>query len=241
MLMAENAAPRPWEVDGEEKRRQVRRMFADISPTYDLLNSAMSLRLHHRWRTDAVEGLRLFAGGVAADLCCGTGDFGRALRNAVSPSGRIVGVDFCMPMLQIALKKPYAMGLSLGDAGAVPLRSSSFDAVTVGWGLRNVPDIGAALSEIVRILKPGGKFVCVDMARPKSALLGGLSHFVFNMAVPAMGLLFGKREAYTYLPKSTDRFTTREGLTEAMRGAGLKNVRYEDRFFGNICTHWGEK
>lgn len=216
-------------------------MFADISSTYDLLNSAMSLRLHHRWRAEAVEGLRLFTGDAAADICCGTGDFGRALRNAVSSSGRIVGVDFCMPMLRIALKKPYSMGLSLGDAGSVPLRSCSFDAVTVGWGLRNVPDMGAALSEIVRILKPGGRFVCVDMARPKSAFPRGLSRFVFNLAVPAMGSLFGKREAYTYLPKSTDRFTTREGLAEAMRGAGLKNVAYEDRFLGNICIHWGEK
>ncbi|MGI8923805.1 MAG: ubiquinone/menaquinone biosynthesis methyltransferase [Fimbriimonadales bacterium] len=239
--MAENAAPRPWEVDGEEKRRQVRRMFADISPTYDLLNSAISLRLHHRWRADAVKGLRLRAGDVAADLCCGTGDFGRALRNAVSPSGRIIGVDFCMPMLEIARHKPYDMGLSLGDACAIPLRSSSFDGVTVGWGLRNVPDADAALSQIVRILKPGGRFVCVDMARPRSRISRGLSHFVFNMAVPAMGSLFGKREAYTYLPKSTDRFTTREGLAKAMRCAGLKNIRYEDRFFGNICIQWGEK
>ena len=219
----------------------MRRMFADISPTYDLLNSAMSLRLHHRWRTDAVNGLRLCYGDMSADLCCGTGDFGRALRNAVSPSGRIVGVDFCMPMLQIALRKPYAMGLSLGDAGAVPLRSSSFDGVAVGWGLRNVTDMGAALAEIVRILKPGGRFVCIDMARPKSALLRVLGRCVFNIVVPAMGSLFGKREAYTYLPKSTDRFTTREGLAEAMREAGLRNVRYEDRFFGNICIHWGEK
>lgn len=239
--MAQDALPKPWAASKEEKRNYVRRMFAEISPTYDLLNSAMSLRLHHRWRAEAVRGLGLADGGSAADVCCGTGDFARPLRKAVGPGGRIVGLDFCLPMLELAKRKQIPMELALADATALPLRSSSVDAATVGWGLRNVPDLAAALSEIYRVLSPGGKLASVDMAVPKSCAAAFISSVFTNRLIPFLGSLFGRKEAYTYLPASTKEFETPEQLASAMEEAGFKNVRFKRKFFGNICIHWGEK
>lgn len=239
--MAWEAAQKPWTRTGDEKRSYVRRMFADISPVYDFLNSVMSLRLHYKWRADAVKMLGLKPGDVVADACCGTGDFGRPLRRVLGESGRIIGVDFCRPMLARARAKPHSMSLALGDVCSMPLRDELVDSVSVGWGIRNVPDIPLALSEAYRILKPGGRFVCVDMAAPRSAFLRSIGGFFFRWLVPALGGLFGKSEAYTYLPKSTDRHATREGLAEMMRQAGFSNVTYHDRFLGNICIHRGEK
>ncbi len=239
--MARDATPAPWTVAGEEKQAYVRRLFADISPTYDLMNSAMSLRLHHRWRAFAVGLLDLKPGDAAADICCGTGDFARPLRRAVGPSGRIVGVDFCRPMLERGRKKGMRLQPALGDACRLPLRSASVECVTVGWGLRNVSDLSVALREIYRVLKPGGRFVTVDMAVPRSAAVRAAGGLLFHRLVPLLGGLFGKREAYAYLPKSTDRFATREALADALAAAGFENVHWHDLFFGNICVHRGDK
>jgi demethylmenaquinone methyltransferase / 2-methoxy-6-polyprenyl-1,4-benzoquinol methylase len=223
--------------EGQEKRAAVRQMFGEIAPTYDLLNSIMSLRLHHRWRAAAVRKLEIQAGEQALDLCCGTGDF---ITPLLRTGARVVGMDFCMPMLQVARKKGFH-GLSLADACNLPLRSESVDAVTVGWGIRNVPDIDAAHAEIARVLKSGGRFVSLDMAQPRGAFLRGASHLVFNKLVPLMGSLFGKTKAYTYLPKSTEKFWSREQLAESMGRAGMTEVGFKDLFFGNICMHWGRK
>jgi len=223
-------------------------MFAEIAPTYDLLNSLMSLSLHGRWRTFAVSLLRLSPGDHALDVCCGTGDFMRPLRKAVGQDGQVVGVDFCAPMLQRAQAKaselaPHASGpsLSLGDACQLPIASARFEAVSVGWGIRNVPDIDAAHAEVYRVLKPGGRFVSLDMARPRNPLMRAMSGFVFNTLVPRLGALFGKTQAYTYLPKSTERFWTREQLAASMARAGLADVGHRDLFFGNICVHYARK
>jgi demethylmenaquinone methyltransferase/2-methoxy-6-polyprenyl-1,4-benzoquinol methylase len=131
--------------------------------------------------------------------------------------------------------------LALADACVLPIRSDSFDGITVGWGIRNVPDIDAAHMEIARALKPGGRFVSLDMARPRNAAVRAVSEFVFNTLVPRLGSIFGKTEAYTYLPKSTQRFWTREQLEASMSRAGLVEVGHRDLFFGNICLHFGRK
>jgi len=233
----------PWTAEGQEKRDAVRRMFADIAPTYDRCNALMSLSLHKRWRSYAVSQLGLEPGETALDLCCGTGDFLQPLQRAVGGGGKVLGIDFCLPMLQLAKAKssPGITSLGLGDACRLPVRSMSVDAVTVGWGIRNVPDIDAAHREIARALRPGGKFVSLDMARPRNPVLRRLSEFMFNIMVPRLGALFGKREAYTYLPKSTEKFWSREELAESMRRAGMVDVTFQDLFFGNICVHSGRK
>jgi demethylmenaquinone methyltransferase/2-methoxy-6-polyprenyl-1,4-benzoquinol methylase len=235
------AGEKPWLAEGAEKRELVRGMFADVASSYDLVNSLMSFRMHRRWREAAVKGLGLGEGDSVLDVCCGTGDFLVPLRRAVGGDGRVVGIDFCAPMLEKARGKDERAVLGLGDACELPVAGGSVDAVTVGWGLRNVPDIDLALREAARVLKPGGRFVTLDMARPRSRFVGRLSEAVFHRAVPFLGRLFGKTQAYTYLPKSTLAFLSREEMKAAMERAGFTEVRWRDAFFGNVCMHWGVK
>ncbi|MCW5945847.1 MAG: ubiquinone/menaquinone biosynthesis methyltransferase [Fimbriimonadales bacterium] len=239
--MSEHATREHWSSAGEDKSSAVKRMFAEISPTYDLMNSAMSLRLHHRWRREAVRMLRLSPGESALDVCCGTGDFAAPLRAAIGTSGRVVGVDFCLPMLEKGVAKRVPMTLLTGDAGHLPIRSSAFDAVTVGWGLRNVAELRPALAEIYRVLAPGGRFVSIDMAVPPSKAARWISGVAFRKGVPMLGALFGKRDAYTYLPESTLQFASREEQADLMKVIGFKNVTWKNLFLGNICIHFGVK
>ena len=229
-----------WQTEGTSKRTAVQGMFAEIAPTYDLLNSVMSLRLHHRWRAYAVQKLQLKPGSSALDVCCGTGDFMVPLQKVVASTGSVVGVDFCLPMLKVAAQKNHP-SIALGDACQLPIFSNSFDGVSVGWGIRNVPDIDGAHRELYRVLKPGGRFVSLDMARPPNVIVRAASEFVTNTFLPWLGAIFGKTKAYTYLPKSTQRFKTRKELQQSMEAAGFTGVGFKDLFFGNICVHWGQK
>ena len=230
-----------WQTEGARKRSAVQSMFAEIAPTYDLLNSLICLRLHYRWRAFAVRTLDLRPGAKALDVCCGTGDFMVPLSKAVGATGVVAGVDFCLPMLEIAHKKLGTNRLSLGDACSLPIASHTFEGVSVGWGIRNVPDIDTAHQELARVLKPGGRFVSLDMATPKNRAMAAISTWAFQTLVPKIGALFGKSKAYTYLPKSTERFWTREQLAASMERAGLVDVGHKDLMFGNICVHWGRK
>lgn len=229
-----------WKTEGAEKRSAVQRMFADIAPTYDRLNGLISFSLHRKWREVAVAKLELRPGQSALDICCGTGDFMAPLRKAVGPLGVVCGVDFCQPMLDIARGKNNGK-LALGDACNLPIGSSQFDAVSVGWGIRNVPDIDGAHCEIFRVLRPGGRFVSLDMAQAKNPVVRLVSKWTFGLLVPFLGSLFGKTSAYTYLPKSTQRFMTRKELKESMERAGFTQVGHLDLMLGNICIHWGNK
>lgn len=236
------AVDKPWLAEGEQKRTVVRELFADIAPRYDLLNSLMSMGLHKLWRRNAVGKLDLHPGDSALDVCCGTGDFLKPLREAVGPRGSVEGLDFCKPMLEIAEKKLAGRArLTLGDATRLPHATGLFDAVSVGWGLRNVPDLESALGEAFRVLRSGGRFVCLDMTQPEKNPVGQLGEKAFNAVVPILGRLFGKTDAYTYLPRSAAKFATKDGLAEAMRKAGFEDVAYKSFFFGNIAMHWGAK
>lgn len=216
-------------------------MFANIAPTYDLLNSLLSMRLHHRWRSFAVGRLDLKPGGTAIDVCSGTGDFMRPLRRAVGATGHVVGLDFCLPMLEFARRKGAQGHLGLGDACRLPVASESADGASVGWGIRNVPDVDEAHREMFRILRHGGRFVSLDMAQPRNRLVRSVSRWVCGRFIPGLGSLFGKSRAYTYLPKSTERFMSRDELAASMRRAGFQDIGSKDLFLGNICVHWGTK
>ncbi|MGE0000739.1 MAG: class I SAM-dependent methyltransferase, partial [Fimbriimonadaceae bacterium] len=147
-----------------EKARLVRDVFNRIAPVYDRGNAILSLGLEQRWRAAAVARTELDPGDCALDLCCGTGAFLPLLRKSVGPAGRVVGLDVCLPMLQRVGERVSHSQLVLADACRIPVASGSFDAVTVGWGLRNVPDLQSCLSEAVRSLRPGGTLVSLDMA-----------------------------------------------------------------------------
>ncbi|HWP30658.1 MAG TPA: ubiquinone/menaquinone biosynthesis methyltransferase [Fimbriimonadales bacterium] len=239
--MSHKSQTQPWLSGGEAKRDYIRNLFAEVSPVYDFMNSAMSLGLHGRWRTFAVTKLNLRPGQTVLDLCSGTGDFGKPLRKVLGNSGRIIALDFCEPMLKRAQRKPYRLTVTLADACRIPLRENTADGVTVGWGLRNLSDLKQGLSEIHRVLKPGAKIVSVDMANPRSRFVGGAARFLFRILVPSMGAVIGKRDAYLYLQQSTEKYKTREELKQLMEETGFRNVRFHDLFFGLICVHEGEK
>lgn len=240
--MAGVAEPQIWTNDRSEKRSRVQAMFSEIAPSYDLLNGVMSLSLHHRWRAFAVRTLRLKTGDQVGDLCCGTGDFIVPLRRAVGGEGQVVGFDFAAPMLEFASRK-YSSDASfiLADALALPVSSDKFDGVTIGWGLRNLTDIDSAHHEIYRVLRSGGRFASLDMARARNRTLRTVSEFLFNKVVPMLGKAFGHGPAYRYLPQSTENFATRDELQDSMLRAGFVDVGYRDLMFGNICVHWGAK
>lgn len=235
---AENPA---WLATGDEKSRAVRRMFDEIAPTYDRLNGIMSLSLHHRWRKLAVATLRLTEGDSALDVCCGTGDFLAPLRGAVGRSGHVTGIDFSPAMLALAPTKDPEATLAVGDACALPAPTGTYHAVTIGWGIRNVPDIDMAHREAFRVLRPGGRIVSLDCASPRNVIVRQVARFVGKFVLPAIGRLFGKQAAYTYLPESVERFWDRERLKRSMEAAGFVEVSHQDLFFGNICLHVGRK
>lgn len=230
----------PWLSQGEEKRTAVQEIFSAIAPVYDRMNGWMSLSRHHAWRSDAVKLLDLKPNSTVLDLCCGTGDFLFPIRKA-APDGLVMGIDFCAPMLEKSVEKAPFAHHSLGDACRIPVQSESVDAVAVGWGIRNVPDIDAALAEIFRVLKPGGKFVTLDMAIPDNPVVRWGSHLMCGKVLPALGSLFGQKLAYQYLPESAERFLTRPQLASRMEVAGFKNVKWHNRMLGNICLHVGAK
>lgn len=230
-----------WERKGTEKREAVQGMFARIAPRYDRLNGLMSGGLHRAWRAAAVRSLALKPGDAAIDVCSGTGDFLLPLRAAVGPTGRLLATDFCAPMLERADVKDDRAGRALGDACRLPVASNAFRGLTVGWGIRNVPDVDAAHREAFRVLMSGGRFASVEMATPVRPLAWAISTFLFRRVVPALGRLFGHAEAYAYLPESTLRHKSREELTRSMEEAGFVDVAARDLFFGNLCLHTGKK
>jgi demethylmenaquinone methyltransferase/2-methoxy-6-polyprenyl-1,4-benzoquinol methylase len=131
--------------------------------------------------------------------------------------------------------------VGLGDACRLPIASDKLDGVSVGWGIRNVPDIDQAHRELCRVLKPGGRFVSLDMALPRNPITRQVSNWITNRLIPRLGSFFGKTQAYTYLPKSTQKFMDRQELRASMERAGFSEVGFKDLFFGNVCVHWGTK
>lgn len=230
-----------WMTSGEAKRSAVRSMFAAIAPNYDRMNDLMSFFLHRKWRAFAVGMLNLQEGATVLDLCSGTGDFLVPLRKAVGQTGELIALDFCSEMLDRAKSKDKCAQLSLGDACRLPIANESVDAVTVGWGIRNVADIDEAHREIARAIRPGGAFVSLDMAIPQNPVVRATSRVFSKWVLPALGRVFGNKSAYTYLPESAERFLSREELARSMEQAGFASVRFKNLLFGNICIHIGVK
>ena len=225
---------------------QVRTMFDRIAGVYDLMNTAMTAGMHHRWRQRAADRAELRPGEAALDLCCGTGDLAFELAGRVGADGAVVGCDFSEPMLVLARRKAAERGASQvrfewADAMELPYEDGSFDAVTVGFGMRNLVDLDRGIAEVVRVLKPGGRAVILEITQPRRAPLSSFYSLWFDRIVPLLGAVARNRAAYSYLPESVKRFPAPEGLAATMAEAGLQQVRYLIVAGGIIAIHSGAK
>lgn len=229
-------------IDATPEPGKIRSMFDDIAGSYDLVNSLMTAGLHHRWRELGVLLARVGPGASALDVCCGTGDFAFALRRAVGPGGRVVGLDFSEKMLAVAREKAGRNQLWVdflqGDVLALPFADGEFDACTVGFGIRNVPDIAQAFREMARVCRPGGRVVCLEITQPSIIGFKQFYDLWFDRIVPLLGrFAAGDRFAYSYLPASVRRFPDPDSLQSLMRDIGLVNPRHEILAGGIIAIH----
>ncbi|HJS94224.1 MAG TPA: bifunctional demethylmenaquinone methyltransferase/2-methoxy-6-polyprenyl-1,4-benzoquinol methylase UbiE, partial [Solirubrobacteraceae bacterium] len=241
--MATTSTPLPNR-ESREFATQVRTMFDRIAGVYDLMNTAMTAGMHHRWRRRAADLARLEPGGTALDVCCGTGDLALELSDRVGPSGSVVGCDFSERMLDLARDKAAAHGAAgvrfeWADALALPYGDRSFDAVTIGFGARNLADLDRGLGEQARVLRPGGRLVILEITQPRRPPLSAFYSLWFDRIVPLLGTLAGDRTAYTYLPESVKRFPSPHGLAERMADAGFERIRYLVLAGGIITIHAG--
>jgi demethylmenaquinone methyltransferase/2-methoxy-6-polyprenyl-1,4-benzoquinol methylase len=219
----------------------VRAMFDRIAPVYDLMNRVMTVGLDGRWRRACAEAV-VRPGDDVLDACCGTGDL--ALADPRAGGKRVTGLDFSERMLERARRKGAQVANCdlewvRGDLLALPFEDEAFDAATVGFGVRNVEDIPAALRELRRVLRPGGRLGVLEITRPR----GFLRHFYgiwFDRIVPLLGRILPGGDAYTYLPASVRRFPGPDDLARALEEAGFASVRFRLFAGGIVALHVGE-
>lgn len=232
----------------EEKRTYVRQMFTDIAPRYDLMNRLMTLGRDRIWRRTVVELCNLPRYGRLLDVATGTGDIGyEALKQDKSLD--VVGVDLTREMMLRGRGKAGDLSFPFAeaDALALPFADNTFDAATSGFMMRNVVDIRAAFAEQRRVVKPGGRVVCLEITLPRTPVFGPLFQLYFFKVVPLIGsVVTGQRSAYTYLPHSALKFPQPPQLAEIMRSVGLADVQYKLAMpgigrMGTVAIHWGTK
>jgi demethylmenaquinone methyltransferase/2-methoxy-6-polyprenyl-1,4-benzoquinol methylase len=201
---------------------QVRAMFDGIAGVYDLMNTVMTAGLHHRWRARAAELARLRPGDRALDVATGTGDFAVELARYTGNAGEVIGSDFAEAMLERArAKAPETVSFEWGDALALPYPDDAFDAATVGFGARNFVDLARGLREMVRVVRPGGRVVVLEITTPTRPPLSLFYRVWFDRLVPAAGRLVGFAHAYEYLPRSVRSFPSPENLAAEMQASGM--------------------
>lgn len=225
---------------GNERARYVQSMFTKIAHRYDLMNRLMTGGQDIRWRKEVIYRARLIPNASLLDLGTGTGDLAReALMQ--EPKAKITAADFTIEMMRVGNKNGN-LEWSAADALNLPFKDKTFDAVVSGFLMRNVTDVQQALKEQYRALKPGGRIVILDTTRPKKNILSPFIWIHMHVIIPTVGgLLSGMRDAYNYLPDTTEGFLTAEQLASRMMAAGFKKVEFKRLMFGTIAIHWGEK
>ena len=227
---------------------EVKGMFDRISGVYDLLNTVMTAGLHHQWRQRAADRAGLEPGDTALDIACGTGDLSFELAARCGPDGRVVGCDFSEGMLEIARQKADGrpaheteVRFEWADGLDLPYEDGEFDAVTIGFGLRNFSDIQGGLIEMSRVLRTGGRLVVLELSQPRRPPLSTFYAFWFDRLVPLLGKVFGNSGAYTYLPESVKRFPGPEALAAQINEAGFGEIRWLDLAGGIVSVHSATK
>jgi demethylmenaquinone methyltransferase/2-methoxy-6-polyprenyl-1,4-benzoquinol methylase len=215
-------------------------MFDRIAGLYDVMNTLMTAGLHHRWRDRAVALAAIGPGSHVIDVATGTGDLAIALGRAVAPDGEVVACDFSEEMLARARAKAPALRFEWADALALPYASDRFDAATVGFGARNFSDLRAGIAEMVRVVRPGGRVVILEITRPTREPLASFYRGWFDRIVPALGRIAGDSAAYSYLPNSVKRFPAPRELAAVMESCGLRAISYILTAGGIIAIHVGE-
>lgn len=228
------------------KEQFVHSVFESIAPKYDMMNDILSFRRHKAWRKFTMNKMKMSSGDTAIDLCCGTCDW--TISMAEASGGQITGLDFSENMLQFGRNKVNMRGLGerialvQGNAMALPFEDNTFDYATIGFGLRNVPDLYQVLREMRRVVKPGGMVVCLELSKPTWQPFKGLYYFYFEKVLPLLGKLFAKRyEQYKWLPDSLSAFPGRAELAQIFRETGLQKVEAYPLTGGIAALHIGTK
>jgi demethylmenaquinone methyltransferase/2-methoxy-6-polyprenyl-1,4-benzoquinol methylase len=228
-------------------KSHVHGVFEKIAPKYDLMNDLISFRRHKAWRKFTMKKMNVLPGQTALDLCCGTCDWTIALADA-SGTGEVVGLDFSQNMLDVGALKIEKLGLNnqiklvQGNAMSLPFAESSFDFVTIGFGLRNVPDYLQVLKEMQRVVKPGGLVVCLEVSKPTWQPFKAMYNLYFERILPQMGKLVAKSfQEYKWLPESLKMFPGRQQLAELFEDAGLDQVKAYPLTGGVAALHMGTK
>lgn len=234
-------------MDSKSKEQFVHSVFENIAPKYDMMNNLLSFRRHKAWRKFTMKKMAVQEGATAIDLCCGTCDWTIAMAQE-SRTGAMIGLDFSANMLEFGQRKVNEIGLNQqitlvqGNAMALPYEDNQFDYATIGFALRNVPDLKQVLREMQRVVKPGGKVVCLELSKPTWQPFKSIYYFYFRKVLPMLGKLFAKRyEQYKWLPDSLVHFPDMNQLAEIYREVGLKQVSVYPLTFGIAALHIGTK
>ncbi|MFD1738556.1 demethylmenaquinone methyltransferase [Bacillus salitolerans] len=231
----------------ESKEQRVHRTFEKISDKYDFMNSVISFQRHIAWRKKTMKIMNVQKGDSALDLCCGTADWTIALAGETGTQGKVVGLDFSHNMLEVGKKKVESLQLNQvelihGNAMDVPFEDNSFDYVTIGFGLRNVPDYMNVLNEMYRVLKPGGMGVCLETSQPELPIIRQVYYLYFQHLMPILGKLFAKSyDEYSWLQESAKDFPGMTELANMFKDAGFSKVEVIPHTFGVAATHIGYK
>ena len=227
-----------------EHAGRVREMFSNIANRYDLLNHLLSANVDKRWRRIVATKVReriSSSGACVLDVACGTGDLSLTLFETTG--ARVVGTDYCRPMLAVAAGKVSSqVPLIEGDALRLPFRSGSFDAVTIGFGLRNLSNVENGLAELCRVVKPGGWVAVLEFSNPCNAIFRTVFGLYFRKVLPMLGgAISGSLSAYAYLPASVQKFPDQEQLALLMEQAGFDQVEFENLTGGIAALHLGRR
>lgn len=234
-------------MNNQSKEQKVHQVFEKIYERYDHMNSIISFQRHRKWRKDVMKRMNVKDGSCALDVCCGTGDWSFALSEAVGEAGEVIGLDFSNNMLSVAKERQESHSLNnltfiQGNAMELPFEDNYFDYVTVGFGLRNVPDYLQVLREMKRVVKPGGIVVCLETSQPTGKIFRKLYYFYFKNVMPLFGKIFAKSyQEYAWLHESAKDFPGKEKLKKLFEDAGLSNVQIKSYTGGVAAMHLGEK